>query len=230
MEKDTQPKRLSSLYHQHQTLGAHFELRGGWLIPQVYSNTDEETKVLQESAGLTDISARGKLTLKGVAGDAIISALFGESPIKVGVVTEIRPEHILVAQLTPDEFLVLTPPGAEKEIAVSLEAEISSQSTFVSLIDQTSGLVGFSISGTESTEVMRKLCALSFSSKDFPNLHLAQSSFAKVRATILRHDQGVSPTYECFADCSYGAYLWDAILDAGREFNMQPVGWGTLEK
>ena len=229
MQIDTQPKRLSPLQNQNQTLGARFELRGDWLIPEVYTNTEGEAKALQESVSVTDISSWGKLTFKGVHAGAIISASLGESPIKAGAIIEIKPKHILAAQLTLDEFLVLTPPGAEKEIMTALEAEIASQDTFVSLIDQTSGLVGFSIAGLESTEAMRKLCALSFNSKDFPDMHVAQSSFAKVHATIIRHDRSAAPAFELFADRSYGAYLWDAILDAGKEFDIQPVGWEALE-
>jgi sarcosine oxidase subunit alpha len=227
---DTQPKRLSPLYEQHQTLGARFYVRNRWLVPEVYTTTEDEAEVLQGRVGLTDISSWGKLTLKGIDVGAIIFASFGESPTKARVAEEIKPKHILVAQLTPDEFLVLTPPGMEKEIADVLETEIASQSTFVSLIDQTSGLVGFSIVGQESTELMRKLCALSFNTMDFPDLHVAQSSFAKVRATIIRHNRDASPTFELFADRSYGEYLWNAILDAGREFGIQPVGWKVLER
>ena len=229
MEKDTQPKRLGPLHDQHQILGARFDLRGGWLVPEVYTNVEGKAKVLQENVGLTDISAWGKITLKGDHSGAIISASLGETPTEAGVVIEIKPKQIFVAKITPDEFLLLTSPGSEKVVTAALEAEIASQNTFASLIDQTSGLVGFSILGPESTEVMRKLCALSFNSKDFPNMHVAQSSFAKVRATILRHDRSASPAFELFADRSYGEYLWDVILDAGREFGIQPVGWETME-
>ena len=225
MDVDMQPKRLSPLHEHHQTLGAHFVLRGGWLVPEVYANAEDESRALQENVGLTDISSWGKLTLKGLHAGTIIAASLRESPTKAGVVVEIKPKQILVAQLTPDEFFVLTPPDAEKEITTTLEAEIAAQDTFVSIIDQTSGLVGFSISGPESTGMMRKLCTLSFNSKDFPDLHVAQSSFAKIRTTILRHGRGTSPAFELFADRSYGKYLWDAILDAGREFSIQPVGW-----
>jgi len=229
MEKDIKPKRLSPLHDQHQVLDARFDLRGGWLVPEMYTNTGDEAKTLQESVGLTDISAWGKLTLKGVAAGTVVSASLGESPTEAGVILEIKPKQVLVAQLTADESLILTPPDAEKEIATLLEAEIVSQNSFVSIIDQTSGLAGFSISGPESAGVMKKLCALSFNSKDFPNMHVAQGSFAKVRATILRRDRDSLPAFELFADRSYGEYLWDAILDAGREFGIRPVGWEAME-
>jgi heterotetrameric sarcosine oxidase gamma subunit len=136
---------------------------------------------------------------------------------------------MVVAKLTSDEFLILVFPGEEMELAVSLEAEIVSQDNFVSLIDQTSGLVGLLISGPKSAGVMSKLCALDFNPTDFPNLHVAQSSFAKVRATIIRRDLGNLPTFELFADRSYAGYLWDTILDAGQEFDIQPAGWEAFK-
>ena len=227
---ENRPKRLSPLHEQHKILGARFDLRDGWLIPEIYTAVEEEATVLQESVGLIDISAWGKLDLKGTQAGTVVSMHFGNTPAKPGDVIEIESNHILVAELTSDEFLVLLPPGAEKEIRTALETEIASQDTFVSLIDQTSGLAGFSISGSASAGVMKKLCALSFSSKEFPNMHVAQSSFAKVRATIIRHDQSNLPTFKLFSDRSYGEYLWDAILDAGREFGIQPVGWETTKK
>ena len=228
MPFDPEPKRLSPLHNKHQTLGAHFDLRGDWLIPEVYTTSAEEAAALREGVGLIDISVWGKLILKGANTSAVIAACLGDSPAKPGAVREIKSNQISVAELTPNEFLILTPPGAEKKLATSLEAAITSQDIFVSVIDQTSGLVGISISGPMSTAVMRKLCAIPFSSKDFPNLFVAQSSFASVRATIIHHDQGTSPTFELFADCSYGEYLWETILDAGKEFGIRPVGWGAL--
>jgi sarcosine oxidase, subunit alpha len=228
MQLNPQPKRLSPLHNRHQTQEARFDLRGGWLVPQSYVTSAEENAALQESVGLLDISAQGKLMLKGNDAGAIVFACFGEAPTKPGDVIVIKSSHIVVAELTPDEYLMLTPPGTEKEIANTLKAESASQDSFVSIIDQTSGLVGLSISGQRSTSVMKKLCAISFNTKDFPNLCVAQSSFANVRTTIVHHDQGVTPTFALFADRSYGVYLWDTIQDAGREFGMQPVGWEAI--
>lgn len=228
MPFNPKPNRLSPLHSQHQTLGAHFGPQGDWLIPEVYTTAVEETTVLRENVGLIDISAWGKLTLKGAKALTVLAACFGDIPTKPGEVREIKVNHISVAALTPDEFLILTPPGAEKELATSLETEIIAHGIFVSVIDQTSGLVGLSISGPRTTELMRKLCAIPFHSGEFPNLSVVQSSFAKIRGMIIRHDRGDLPTFELFADCSYGEYLWESILDAGKEFGIRPVGWEAM--
>jgi heterotetrameric sarcosine oxidase gamma subunit len=221
-------KRLSPLHNQHQILNARFDLREGWLIPEVYSASAKEATMVQESVGLLDISAWGKLMLKGTNSRTVITACLGDSPSKPGDVREHRWKQLLAAGLTPDEFLILTPPGAEKELAASLEAEITAQNFFISVIDLTSGLVGLSISGPKSMAVMSKLCAIPFSSEESPNRYVAQSSFAQIRAMIIRHDRGVLPSFEIFADCSYSEYLWDTVLDAGKEFGMQPVGWEAM--
>ena len=225
---DPKPNRLSPLHNRHQTLDASFDLRRDWLVPAVYTSSVEETVVLQEGVGLVDISARGKLLLKGANFHTAIAARLGEPSPQPGDVIVVKSKQLLAAGLTPDEFLILTPPGAEKELATLLEAEIAAETIFASVIDLTSGLVGLSLSGPKSTAVMRKLCAIPFFSREFPNLHVAQSSFAQVRGTIIRQDRGVFPSFEIFADCSYSAYLWETVLDAGREFGMQPVGWEAM--
>lgn len=225
---DSQPKRLSPVHARHQGLDAQFALQAGWQILEVYTTPAEERAAMQGSVGLADISAQGKLILKGTKVDGIINANLGKTPTRPGDVIEVQSKHILVAKLTSDEYFILTPPDAEQEIETSLETEIASQNTFVSVIDQTSGLVGLLIAGQKSVDVMKKLCALDFNPTDFSNLHVAQSSFAKVRATIIRHDQDEMVAFELYADRSYGIYLWDTLLDAGMEFDIQPIGWGTI--
>ena len=86
------------------------------------------------------------------------------------------------------------------------------------------------LQGSVSLELMSKLCPLSLSPKKFPDLHVAQTSFAKTRTTIIRHDRGDSLAFELYADRSYGGYLWETILDAGAEFGIQPVGWDVLDR
>ena len=228
MQLDSELIRLSPLHNRHQSMKASLNLWNGWLVPEVYTSAAEESVALRDCVGLGDISNRGKLTLKGAKADGIITAILGTTPTKHGDVIEVKTSQISVAKLTPDEFLILTPQSEKKDLAVSLESEITSYNAFVSVIDQTSGLVGLLISGPKSTRVTSKLCALDFSPTEFPNLHVAQSSFAKVRATIIRHDRGDSETFELYADRSYADYLWDTILDAGNEFDIQPVGWKAV--
>lgn len=229
MLSNSKPDRLSPLQDWHQKTGARFANRAGWLVPEVYTTPEEESAVLHERAGLIDISARGKLMIKGKNANMVVAAAFGSAPIKPGNVIGVKSNHLSASLLVSDELLVLTSPGAEDRITASLTIEIESQGSFVSVFNWTSGLAGLLICGPQSTAVMEKLSAIPFNPKDFPNLFAAQCGFAKVRAAIIRQDRMGLPAYELYVDRSYGTYLWNTILDAGREFGMQPAGWESLK-
>ena len=122
MPIETEAKRLSPIQERHQALNGQFVRQAGWLVTEVYTTPEEEIAVLRECVGLGDISARGKLTLKGAKADGIITARFGTIPTNRGDVIVVKSSHLLVARLTADEFWIFTPPGEEKETALSLEA------------------------------------------------------------------------------------------------------------
>lgn len=229
MLSNSKPNRLSPLHGWHQQTGARFANQAGWLVPDGYTTREDESAALRERVGLIDISARGKLRIRGRNANMVVAAAFGSAPVKPGNVVAHKSRDLSAALLASDELLVLTSPGAEDQIAASLAVEIEAQGSFVSVFNQTSGLAGLLICGPQSTAVMEKLCALPFNLKDFPNLFVAQSSFAKVRTAIIRRDRMDLPAYELYVDRSFSTYLWNVILDAGREFGVQPAGWGSLE-
>ena len=222
-------KRQSPLHDKHQSLNAQLTSKDGWLVPEAYTDLESELSTLRESVGIADISAMGKLTVRGQGAPKLVDSSLGTVPARTGEVIFIQASRIIATYLYLDEFFILTPPGEEKKIAGSLGAGFASQDALISVVDNTSGLVGLSLSGQDSRSVLRKLSAFSLDEEDFPNLCTAQTSLAKVRTTILRRDMQNTPCYQLFADRSYAEYLWDSLLDAGMEFGIQPVGWQTLE-
>jgi len=229
MQFQITPKRQSPLQDRHQSLEAQFSSKGAWLVPEVYTDFKSELSALQESIGIADITAMGKLTVRGQGAADLVELSLGIIPARPGEINIIESKGVIVAYLYHDEFFIFTPPGEEKNTAESLGTRVADQDSLITVVDNTSGLVGLSLSGPNSRSVMRKLCALSLDEKQFPNMRAAQTSFAKVRTTILRRDIEKAPRYDLFAERSYGEYLWDSILDAGMEFGIQPVGWQALE-
>jgi len=230
MQQNTKPQRLSPIHSYHENLDARFDLQAGWLIPEGYTLPDEESATLAEKVGLADISARGKITIKGNLAASVMATRWTDIPTNPGDASVAKSDDILIAKLTPDEFLILTSPGNEHEISDSLEKEIADPNGFVTVLDRTSGLVGLYLQGPRCIPLLSKLCPLPLGPEKFPDLHVAQTSFAKTRTTIIRHDRNGSLAFELYADRSYGGYLWEAILDAGTEFGIQPVGWSALDR
>lgn len=224
------PIRLSPLQEKHQMLGAQFVDRAGWQLPEVYTSPEDEVTVVRERTGVTDVSANGKLFVKGNAADELIEEAFGMTLGSPGRISPAVPvDGGYIAQLTPDEFLVVTPPGVESKVIQRLEQKRVACELFVTVVNQTSGLAGLVVAGPDSRELLGKLCALPLASTGFPNHHVAQSSLAKVHVIIVRSDFGELPAYELYFDRPYGEYVWTSIIDAGHEFGITAFGLAAKE-
>ena len=57
--------KKTPLYDRHAARGAVFGETGGFFLPKSYGDPEGEAKAARESAGVIDISGRGKLTLSG---------------------------------------------------------------------------------------------------------------------------------------------------------------------
>ena len=76
--------------------------------------------------------------------------------------------------------------------------------------------------------MLSQLCGLDFREPAFPNLAVKQTSVAKTRQMIRRRDFGPLPSYSLAGDQSVAAYLWQALMSAGREYGLRPVGVEAL--
>ena len=59
------PVKKSAFHHKQLAIGAHMVERDGWLQSASYSSVDQESRLLNEGAGVCDISPIGKLLLQG---------------------------------------------------------------------------------------------------------------------------------------------------------------------
>ena len=55
-----------------------------------------------------------------------------------------------------------------------------------------------------------------------------QSSVAKTTQLIIRRDLGEQPAYALIGGRSLAAYLWQTIMEAGQDLDIQPVGNAVL--
>lgn len=227
-----QPLRMSPLHRIHRKLGAQFAERAGWQLPDAYTSADEEAQAVREQVGVADVSAAGKLIVKGEVATDLLALALSNPPERPGSAASVvlKDEAELpvgggyVARLTQDEFLIVTPTGVEKRVAQRLEQHRIAHAMFASVIDQTSGLAGLVVAGPHSRSTLSKLCALPLDATNFPNQCVAQTSLAKVHAIIVRSDLGEVPAFELYFERPYAEYVWGSILDAGHEFAIMPFG------
>ena len=56
-----------------------------------------------------------------------------------------------------------------------------------------------------------------------------QSSLAKTTQLIIRRDIGELPAFSIIGAQSLGPYVWDTVMEAGREFGLVPIGLSVLD-
>lgn len=113
-----------------------------------------------------------------------------------------------------DEWLLLTPDGAQDELLERLRAALAD--LHAALTDVSDLRAGFEIKGPRSRDVLAKGCAVDLHPRVFATGDCAQTALARVRVTLCQLDD--APTYRLLVERSYAQYLWDWLADAALEF------------
>lgn len=138
----------------------------------------------------------------------------------VGFGRAARDEHgTLVTGSGPGEWTLISPPGNAREVIEQLGAV--SDDKFVSVLDITHGRALMRISGGSTPDILSKVCGIDLSDVITPNGAAFRSSVAKVATNVVRDDEEDARSYLLHCERSYGQYLFDALLDAGGEFDVE---------
>lgn len=171
-----------------------------------------------DSAVVVEHPHTGKIDLRGDAADkAFLDAVKGA----VGVAPPLEPNSVAKAKgndvlwLGPDEWLVVTPEGAQQAVENALREALEGQ--HVSVVDVSDARTVIRLHGTRARDVLMKGCPLDLHARAFGPGQCAQTIIAK--AGVLIHQRDDKPTYDIYVLCSFARYLWDWLVDAAKEFS-----------
>lgn len=232
--------RRSALHAAHVAAGARMGERDGWQCPEGYAGIEDELHTVRSDAGLADVSPTAKLDVRGNdALSAIARRLSLPAPVTRTVMplspsvstreNGLHPNGLLCC-LTPLHTRLFVPPDVAARIATRWARAHAADTRPVRarLTDVTSAYTVMQVSGPRSRELLRKLTALDLGAETFPHLTCAQTGIADVHALILRTDVRALLSFQICCGREFGAFVWDTLLDAGREFGVRPVGRAAL--
>ena len=159
----------------------------------------------------------GYLNLRGDPGDVqflqAVQQTIGQSlPIVPNTFTV--GEHAIF-WLGPDEWLLATSPGKEKETAGQLEKSLEGQC--YSLVDVTGGQILFRLAGNQAREILAKGCTLDLHPRSFKAGQCAQTTLAKTSMLIAMIDN--TPTFDVIVRRSFAEYAARWLRYSGRNFS-----------
>lgn len=177
---------------------------------QAIAGKQSPSSFLDQSLWAADLHGLGIGHLRGEAVFDQLMRHFGSAPEHVGEMTVV--ERAWLARLTGDEFLLMTRAAEAIESTLrSLTQKASDR--LMSAADTTHGNSILGVGGPEAAKCLGKLTGLDLRQRAFPNPRVAQTSLAKVHATLMRHDIEGIPAYVVLVGRSVGAYLWDVLVD-----------------
>lgn len=225
---DNTPVKQSPIYSQALKMGARFAEGAGWEIPALFSMPEAEETAACTHVALADVSDRGKIFVEGRTAETILSL---SNPLAVGEGVEQNGRYTF--RLRPDQFFVSTTAEDVEAVTAELTAAAQNAAELITVTDLSHGRSQLLVIGPKAAELLGRLCGLDFHDSQFPNLAARQSSVAKTRQLILRHDYNTQdtsplPVYALIGSRSLAAYLWQTTLEAGRDFQIIPVGQETL--
>lgn len=191
---------------------------------------DWEISRRQSSAALRllDLTACVKLLLRGAAHSPLCAVLppFGQARRVVS--------NLLVVAAIPEQWLLIGVPASAPVIRDWLNSNLKGSPLM--LTDLTHACALLRLVGAQAARQLSKICAINFGTAAFPHGRAVRSSLAKVPCQIIRDDLPRTPadgpptsaevlSYLVISDRPAGAYIFDALLDAGAEYNIDGDGF-----
>ncbi|MFQ5771422.1 MAG: glycine cleavage system aminomethyltransferase GcvT [bacterium] len=222
-----QPKK-TALYETHQKLGAKIVEFGGYLMPVQYKGIMEEHNQVRNSVGIFDVSHMGEFTIKGNQAQNYLQKMTLNDVTKL---VEHRAQYTgmsyddggmvddLIVYCFSDHYLaVVNASNRVKDFNWMKEHLISG----VHLEDKSDEISLFAVQGRNAEATLQKLTNADLSEINF--YWFRKGQIAGVDAVIARTGYTGEDGFEIAIDVKHSVAIWNAILDAGQEFNIAPIG------
>lgn len=190
---------------------APVELVEGWEI-----STRRSTAPLQ----LADQTWLAKVFVKAAANGPFAAG----HPVPFGSARR-TPDGLLEIGSDPGGWLTIGPVGGAGVIVANLSSATADAAELVSVIDLTHARALVRLTGDDSVGVLAKVCAIDLADHVTPNLRAFRSSVAKVVTDLVRDDLADGTrSYLLHCERSSGQHLFDCLIDAGAELDLDVAG------
>jgi sarcosine oxidase subunit alpha len=244
-----EPIRKTALHPWHEARGALFENVGQWKRPWYYPKAGEdlhaavnrECLATRKGVGIMDASTLGKIDIKGPDAAAFLNMIYTNAWLKLGVgkcryglmldENGMVMDDGVTTRLGENHFLMTTTTGGAARVLAWLERWLQTEwpELKVYLTSVTDHYATAAVVGPESRKVLQGVCHdVDFSPESFPFMSFKAGTVAGVPARIMRISFSGELAYEVNVRANEARHVWDALIEAGRPFDITPYGTETM--
>ncbi len=236
MSQSSEKLKKTALNAWHRAHGARMVPFAGWDMPVEYMGVSQEHLAVRAGAGLFDVSHMGEIEVAGRDALAAVQRFSSNDASKLnvgqaqysGLMTSKGTfvDDMLVHRMGNSHFLmVVNASNTDKDYAYILE-QLKGFSD-VAAVNSSSRYELIAIQGPAALEILQDLTGVDLGTVKY--YWFTHGEVANARATISRTGYTGENGYEIFVAPGQAARVWQALLEAGRDAGLVPVGLGARD-
>lgn len=228
----------TALHGRHRQLGATMEPAGDWQRPRHYGDVVAEYWAVRRGVSVMDVGTLGKFLIAGRDATPFLELLY---PCRIADLQSGRLRYSLLLGehgFVVDDgivcalgdgrwYLTFTSVGAAT-VEATLKDWAETWSHDIHVVDLTAGMGAINVAGPHSRGLLQRLSKDPLENDHFPYLHHRDITVAGVQCRAIRLGFVGELSYELHHRSDQSAELWDALIEAGRDFEIRPHGLDAL--
>ena len=234
MATEAPTMRRTPLFDKHAELGAKIVPFAGYEMPIQYEGIVAEHRAVRGHAGLFDLSHMGEFFFKGrgagstldrlvssdIAGLAVGQARYGLLTNERGTIVD----DVIVYRISDGEYMMVVNAANIAKDRAHVLAHLNQD---VTLDDRSYATALVAIQGPRAADILASQTDADV--RALPSFGVTHGRVAGVRATLARTGYTGEDGFEVFVANADAARVWDALLAAGAQQGIKPIGLGARD-
>ncbi len=225
--------KKTALHDVHVQLGARMVEFAGFEMPIQYRSIRDEHRRVRETVGVFDVSHMGEIIIKGPkALDMVQKVTINDaSKLEVGQVQYSAMcypdggivDDLLVYRFADHFLLVVNASNKDKDFAWIVKNKIDG----CEVEDVSDQYTQLAVQGKKAEPTLQKLTKIDLSAIKY--YWFTEGKLAGVPMIISRTGYTGEPGFELYFANEYAVDVWNKIMEAGKEFDIEPIGLGARD-
>lgn len=220
--------KKTALNDIHHKLGAKMVEFAGYEMPIQYHGIRDEHRRVRETVGVFDVSHMGEIEVWGEKAQEMVQKITinDASDLEIGQVQYSAMcykdggivDDILVYRFADHYLLVVNASNKDKDYEWILKNKIND----CEILDTSDEITQIAVQGKNAEETLQKITNVDLSVIKF--YWFKEDKLADTPMIISRTGYTGEPGFELYFENKYANQVWDQVFEAGKEFNIEPIG------